>query len=210
MKLHRRRAFFIIITFLAVPMVSLASEPKVVSSNFRSAVSIHPFYRFVDGIRVDYQHAITRNNWIMAGTVLFYSQKTNPREVDFGYNKRLGGGLHLHHKFYPAEGFGITRVYISYGPVWQYNHLTFPEKVAGTNTNRFTIINRFGADILIGYDAFIGNQFFLEFFTGFGLRYSGFHSDATEPDLFNSGYVSPGYTGNLLLLGLKFGFAFNP
>lgn len=169
-------------------------------------ISVLPTYMLVNGLRVDYDFALTPNHRIQLGPVLFFMD----RQFDFndnimGINRQTGAGLHLYQRYYPGDGFGNTPVYIAYGGLWHYNHLTWNETIGINEFERYTTINRVGGDVIIGLHVMAANVLMLDFYTGLGLRHSTYKSDAQYPDFFRGTWFSPGFSGTLMILGVRIG-----
>jgi hypothetical protein len=184
------------------------SEPEV---KYKSVINILPAYLSVNGMRLDYDIALTRNHWIQAGPVLFLAEnKTGRYLAGDKYLQHFGAGLHLYHRYYPGQGFQNTPVYISYGGMWHYNHLEYNKESSGIESDRYSAIQKVGADVIIGFCWVAADRLLIDFYTGMGVRYSTLTTDAPEPSRFNDGYFAPGYSGNVLLLGVRIGFLMSP
>ena len=174
-----------------------------------SVVSIVPHFLAKNGLRFDWEYARDTNHWIQVSPVIFlndnpYGGSVLGRQMD----RQTGIGLHLYHKYYPGEGYGITRTYISYGLVWHFNHLQYNSKDVIGQSGNYTRINQYGADVLIGMVALTHSRLTVDVFTGLGIRFADFTSDSDTPELFNNGFGTLGFAGNTLLLGIKIGYFF--
>ncbi len=184
------------------------SEPEV---RYRGIINILPFYMAVNGLRLDYDISLNKNHWIQAGPVLFLAEndKNNYLAGD-RYSRHSGAGMHLYHRYYPGEGFGNIPVYISYGGMWHYNHLLYNEKLDGIEYERYSAFQKFGADVIIGLYGVAADRLLIDLYTGMGVRFTTMTSDAEEPSTFNNGFFGPGYSGNILILGIRIGFLMAP
>jgi hypothetical protein len=205
---------FFLIVFISVVGMSnacLANGAEEPETEYRGAINILPLYLIVNGLRMDYDVSINRNHWIQAGPVIFLSESDSYKFLGGDeYFRHTGAGLHLYHRYYPGEGFMKTPVYISYGGMWHYNYLQYNESRGSLEFERYSAINKFGADIIIGYYGVYAGRLMIDFYTGMGIRYSLLESDAEKPSKFDRGYATPGFSGNILIMGLRIGLLTAP
>jgi len=184
-------------------------EPE---KNYRGMISILPLYMTVNGLRLDLDYSLNRNHWIQAAPVFFLGDNSNDKTF-LSHNDFLqqrGGGLHLYHRYYPGDGFGYNNVYVSYGAMWHYNNLTYNETLSGRSFERYTAINKVGADLIMGLYFLAADWICMDFYTGMGIRYSSFQSDAVKTKKFNSSHMEPGFSGTIFIIGMRIGFTFAP
>jgi hypothetical protein len=203
------------IVFLWGLMVTVVSVPAIAqqetsSKKYRGIVAFQPLIFTINGLRLDYDLAITQNHWIQAGPVLFFNESQNENTGNYLWDSKFlkhnGAGLHLSHRYFPGQGFGQTPVYISYGLMYQHHNIQYLESTSSGDFRRFTAIDRAGVDITIGLVAIAGEILLVDLFTGLGIRVTQNTSDAEKPKLYNDGYIFPGYKGNILLIGMRIGF----
>ena len=117
----------------------------------------------------------------------------------------MGAGIHIYHRFYPGgKNFDRGNVYISYGPIYQHLYFTYMEENNNVESEKYTRLERLGADIIIGVTAPIFDPLFiLDFYAGMGFRYAFIESNATEPKKFNNRMGDYGHIGNTLILGFR-------
>jgi hypothetical protein len=182
------------------------------TTHYRAMVSILPLYLTVNALRLDLDYSINRNHWIQAAPIFFLSDNTNNNNLlaSHDFMQQRGAGLHLYHRYYPGEGFGYNNVYISYGAMWHYNNLTYNETISGRPVERFSAINKVGADLIMGLYFLAADWICLDFYTGMGLRYASFNSDAEKPLKFNDSHLEPGFSGTIFIIGMRIGFTFAP
>jgi hypothetical protein len=123
-----------------------------------------------------------------------------------------GVGLDINYKhfldarrsFYIAAGLSYTRFYIKYwGRAWEdyiedgLQYFTYKENYHNQQ------IERFGVNNFIGYQIPARSAFLFDVFGGYAVRYSV--ADENKPT-FNSDMFSYGYSGVVLLIGIRIGF----
>lgn len=194
-----------------IPRTGFSQEPQVNETtgnpSYNNIISILPLYLFINGMRVDYDYSINNRHWLQAGPLLFYSENATPDNIMLSdpFTRHLGTGLHLFHRYYPGNGYGHVPVYLSYGPMWQYHKLNYGEGEGINASEKYSIINRIGADVVFGYNI-IGQQLMnFDFYIGMGIRYSMQSSNATEPYKYNDTHSAPGFSGTVFTAGIRIG-----
>jgi hypothetical protein len=179
--------------------------PPAEEPGFRNMISFQPLYMIVNGLRIDYDRAINKNHWIQAAPVFFLNE--NQRNT-FGnnYKSQQGVGLHLYHRYYPGEGFGRSPFYISYGGMWHFNRMLYNESINNQLSERYTMLNRRGLDVIIGVQSTATHRFVIDIYTGMGIRMVSMKTDAQDPRHFDNAYIMPGYAGTIILGGIRIGF----
>lgn len=207
----RKVILVILIAACLLPVHIFAAEPALNSPEEKlkpsGIISFVPQYFFINGLRLDYDWAITSNHWIQMAPVFFY--KNSPSDGALAttrYNNQRGGGLHVYHRFYPAEGFAAKKIYLAYGPMYHYNKLQYGNRSETDRPERYTAIHKTGFDILLGFNTLLSDNMIFDLYVGLGMRHSFIHSDAANPEKFNNSYIDFGYSGNVLLMGLRIGF----
>jgi hypothetical protein len=185
----------------------MAHSQELPETEYRGVINLLPAYLFVNGLRVDYDFSINRNHWIQAGPTIYLSENKSERYLAGDeYLRHTGIGFNLNHRYYPGGGFRANNVYISYGGSMHYNHLEYDEEVGSLNSKRYSTIQKFGADVVMGFYSVTAERLLLDIYAGMGIRYSVLSSDADTPHEFNNGYYSPGFSGNILVMGIRIGF----
>ena len=130
------------------------------------------------------------------------------------YTKMIGGGLNVNYKrfidsesaFYYAAGLSYTHFNVKYiERVWKMfieDGLQFHKEALEF---RHQPINRIGANFFFGIQPKFNSPFVFDIFGGFTWRLSLSDSDKPPFDKYKYSY---GYTGSVLLLGVRFGFGF--
>jgi len=175
-------------------------QPPVV----KHMISLVPQYLLINGLRVDYDLRLDQNHWIQFAPT-FYLRNNELSHADFESDFRhlIGGGLHVYHRFYPGKGLFDQKVYISWGGVYQNYNITYDESFENTVMERYTRIRKFGGDVIIGINTRLFDPLRIDFYTGMGLRHSQFDSDAKKPEKFDDVYFGYGYSGTILIMGLR-------
>lgn len=189
--------------------VSYASTPNNEEPPTPRAIfAIQPLYLLSNGLRLDYDRKINKNHWIQISPILFFSHNTSEKQLSGDrYDKQQGAGLHLYHRFYPAKGFAQSQYYISYGPMWHFHDISYQEPNQPEAESLSTSIHKFGADVIIGYHSLSTDNIFIDLYTGLGFRFTDISTSSDNPRNFNQNYWGPGYSGNILILGMRIGFA---
>lgn len=185
----------------------MAQSQELPETEYKGAINLLPVYLFVNGLRVDYDFSINRNHWIQAGPTIYLSEHKSERYLAGDeYLRHTGIGLNLYHRYYPGDGFRTNNVYISYGGNWHYNHLQYNEEVGAREHERYSTLQKYGADVIMGFYSVAAERLLIDIYAGMGIRYSVLSSDADSPHEFNNGYFSPGFSGNILVMGIRIGF----
>lgn len=170
--------------------------------------TVQPMYTAISGMRLDVDITLHKNHSLQLSPILFYSNNFSGSDISGVYfDSQRGAGLHLYHRFYPGEGLGKSKFYISHGPMWHYNYINWEETIPGTNAERYNSIHRLGWDVMIGRYLISTDRLVLDIYTGMGLRHSILATDADNRNEMNYNYWSPGYSGAILLVGFRLGLA---
>lgn len=189
--------------------------------------SISPQYIFVNGMRFDVEYKL-KNSWLGVAPTIYYSNSgeffDGYYEYDYysnnyqpSYDTITGFGVELCHKFFLQKNETPQGFYFSYG--LNYNLFTMRyhtynwettledglEYINYTPTYKGHKINKFGANIIIGYEYELSTNLFLDLYTGVGMRFAIQEKDILNTEKFNSSSIDYGYSGPLLLLGFKLG-----
>jgi hypothetical protein len=202
--------YLTLIVFLITGNTVKASQPEraETSDSLPSImIAIQPMYAFISGLRVDVDLILNRNHSLQFSPVLFYSNNFSGSEISgVFYDSHRGAGFHINHRFYPGEGLGRSKFYVSHGPMWHYNYITWEETIPGTQAERYNSFHRLGWDVMIGSYLITADRILLDVYTGLGIRHSIMRTDAENIHAMNYNYWSPGYSGAILLFGFRLGF----
>lgn len=202
-------AISIIVFFLPAKILATGPPLNSAEGKFKPSgiISFVPQYFLINGLRLDYDLPVNANHWIQMAPVFFY--KNTPSDGALATtrnNSQRGAGLHVYHRYYPADGFGATKVYLAYGPMYHYNHLQYEERSPAARPERYTAIHKAGLDVILGFNTVWSENMTVDFYFGMGMRHSFISSDADHPKKFNDSYIDFGYSGNVLLIGFRVGF----
>lgn len=184
-------------------------------------LSIVPQYVFQNGFRVDYEFTLQKNwkSWLQVSPELFISTDGN-NMTDNNYNSMRGVGLEVHHKYFmkePNERYGF---YFAYGGGVQlfgiksnqnvdYTYLeNGAEYISYRNEEVNTTINRVLLNFLVGKQIVRYKPFIVDYYLGIGFRYS-MDKNLELMETYNESWFDNGYSGSLLVAGVKFGFNFS-
>lgn len=183
-------------------------------------LSIVPQYVFQDGFRVDYEFTLRNNrkSWLQFSPELFIS--TDGDNMTSNDNNSMRGiGLEVHHKYFmkePNERYGY---YFAYGGGLQFfgikndQYVEYSYSEYGTNYISFrteevnTAINRVLLNFVIGKQIVRSKPFIIDYYLGVGFRYS-MDKNLELMKSYNQTWFDNGYSGSLLVAGLKLGFNF--
>ena len=202
----------LILTFALIGGISTkANQPSLTNpTDSLPAIifAVQPMYAAISGMRLDMDITFTKNHSLQLSPILFYSNNFSGSDISGVYfDRKRGAGFHLYHRFYPGEGFGKSKFYISHGPMWHFNHINWEETIPGAKAERFNSIHKLGWDVMIGRFFISSDRLILDIYTGMGLRHAILKTDADNRNEMNYNYWSPGYSGAILLLGFRLGFA---
>lgn len=183
-------------------------------------LSIVPQYVFQNGFRVDYEFTLrdNRKSWLQFSPELFMSTDGN-NMTSADYNSMRGIGLEVHHKYFmkePDERFGF---YFAYGGGLQFfgikndQNVEFIYSEYDTNYISYrteevnTTINRVLLNFVVGKQVVRYKPFVVDYYLGIGFRYS-MDKNLELLETYNQTWFDTGYSGSLLVAGLKLGFNF--
>lgn len=210
--------FFILLSILASTMVFSQDEKPFQREKIMSIV---PQYVFQNGFRVDYEFTLgdNRKSWLQFSPELYISTDGN-NMTSANYNNMKGIGLEVHHKYFmkePDERYGF---YFAYGGGLQFFGIKNDQNVQYTyseyDTNYIsyktesvnTAINRVLLNFVVGKQVRRYDPFVVDYYLGIGFRYS-MDKNMELMERYNQTWFDYGYSGSLLVAGLKFGFNFS-
>lgn len=208
----------ILLLSILTSIVTFAQEE--LSFKREKILSIVPQYVFQDGFRVDYEFTLqdNRKSWLQFSPELFISTDGN-NMTSTDYNSMRGIGLEVHHKYFmkePNERYGF---YFAYGGGLQVfgikndQYVEYSYSEYGTNYISYrteevnTTINRVLLNFVIGKQIVRSKPFILDYYLGVGFRYS-MDKNLELMKSYNQTWFDNGYSGSLLVAGLKLGFNF--
>lgn len=176
--------------------------------------SFVPQYLINHGIRIDYERQISPRSLIQFCPQFYLGEKKSNRTDDPYYsesssnddfNNISGFGLNIYHKVFANQNFLKRGIYFSYGISYSYFDIDYYEEYLGETISTSAYINKYGADLLLGYQFFFRNKLSLDIYTGVGTRISTMTGTGTDKDRFSSTYFGYNYDGNLLHGGVRIG-----
>lgn len=192
----------------AVTLCNQQASAQVDTIN-NEVIAFHPFHLIQNGIRVDYDRNICRNHWIQIGPQFYVAERSNDNYYG-DFKNLMGVGISAFHRIYLGKTQQPLGVYFSYGLTYNYFNLQYNDLPNNSITPKIaeTTINKFGADIVIGYQTAVFDKLILDFYAGLGGRYSEKTYTGTQHRSFNEQMGDYGFTGNVIVLGIRLGFGF--
>jgi len=184
-------------------------------------LSIVPQYVFQNGFRIDYEFTLQDNpqSWLQFSPELFISTDGN-NMTNSNYKSMRGVGLEVHHKYFmkePNERYGF---YFAYGgglqvfgikndQSVQYTYSEYDTNYISYRTEEVnTTINRVLLNFIVGKQITRHKPFIVDYYLGVGFRYS-MDKNLELMEMYNQSWFDNGYSGSLLVAGLKLGFNFS-
>jgi hypothetical protein len=196
----RQRIFFLFFSLIISQFV------KAQDSNINEVIAFHPFHLINNGIRIDYDRKLSDKQWLQISPQFYAAERTDNNDFR-DYNELLGVGVSLFHRIYLSNqtSFGT---YFSYGFTYSHFNLKYDEDNSGPVNTAETTIDKFGGDIVIGYQSVAFEKLVIDVYAGLGSRYSDRTYIGTIHRNFNKLMYDYGYTGNVLVAGIRIGFGF--
>jgi hypothetical protein len=182
-----------------------------------------PQYLIMNGLRFDFDFRISdvKDRWLIAGTHFYFKERSPLDNSQFSYSdnnmtRLLGGALDLQLRNYIDAGKDPEGPYISFGgglaffDITYYKYHWFEYSENGMQFYDYRLgdfrrnISQFKVCAQIGYQV-VTNDIVMDFFTGFGLKYSSFDKQRGDPRNLTYYYWSYGYSGTYMTLGLRLG-----
>lgn len=209
------RKLLLLTTLMGILFANISQAQKDTVKLDGMIYSFVPQYLINKGIRIDVEKQITPRSFIQFCPQFYLGEQKDFNSTDIYYgdanyndddfNKVTGGGLNIYHKIFANTDFTRNGVYFSYGLSFSYFEIDYYEEYLGSTINANGKIQKYGGDLLIGYQFFFGSKLSLDLYTGAGTRFSTMDTNGENRDRFNSNYFSYKYQGNLLHVGLRIG-----
>ena len=209
------RKILLLTTLLGILFADISYAQKDTVKLDGMIYSFVPQYLINKGIRIDVEKQITPRSFIQFCPQFYLGEQKDFNSADIYYddvnyndddfNKVTGGGLNIYHKIFANTDFTRNGVYFSYGLSFSYFEIDYYEEYLGSTINANGKIQKYGGDLLIGYQFFFGSKLSLDLYTGAGMRLSTMDTNGENRDRFNSNYFGYNYQGNLLHVGLRIG-----
>jgi hypothetical protein len=217
-----------IITILAIftSTILLNAQQTKDSSNF--LIFGVPQYLLTNGLRIDFDiHKKNSQNWYVISPY-YYSDcsSVDPMNLSgsddeydvYNYDKMVGGGIGLSKKIFVSEKSFNEGFYLLFGANFKYfdidgNSYTWVEFVGDDGLTyqemadlKYDLyIHSIGADAVLGFQFQVIPSLYLDFFMGFGIKYSQHYSPQNVTVKYNRGYYDYGYTGTQFIGGFRIG-----
>ncbi len=196
----------IILLSATLKMFSMNIEAQ--DSTYNDVLTFHPLHFINNGIRIDYDRKIYNNHWIQIGPQFYVSETTQYEDLR-EFKELRGAGVSVFHRIYVGKDKPFSGTYFSYG--FTYNHFALKyeeDDPTDEQAQGETNINKFGGDIIIGYQLQIVEKLIIDFYAGLGGRYSSRTFKGNSHKKFNDFMYDYGYTGNVVITGVRIGFSF--
>ncbi len=210
-------------------IVSVVEKPITESKEssvdvLQNYIYFSPLYLIVEGTRLDFEHRFQDNSSAINLGLTFYVGDMNSDLFPeaWGDEEYTGIKADFLHKIYleeelPIRGKLTPQAYISHGPFYQYSNIKYPgqewQEVNSNGLDVLTVvdvdkninINRFGYTAVLGLQVVTESRLTVDVYTGLSIRKAW----ATDNERsYDETWLSPGHTGNVLLVGFKIGAAF--
>lgn len=218
--------------FIYTSITSLAQD-TIFQAQKNIIASISPQYVFKNGMRFDIEYNLkNKKQWIGISPQIYYSNNggyfDNFFNYDYSYNEYndlnsngfdtlTGFGLEFYHKIFLLDRNKAAGFYFNYGVKFNYFDLKYStysweteiidnlEYIEYLPTTQSHIINKLGFNLIIGRQFELSDYLYIDLYTGVGMRYSAHSKDVNVIKSFDNSIVDFGYSGSLLLLGVKIG-----
>ncbi len=174
----------------------------------KSVVAFSPQHLFFKGIRIYYDTRISQKHWLQFSPEIYMAVNAKNSFSNASYRDLYGIGIAVHDRNYINKINHPGGLYLSYGISYNYFKLTYDIESTDSYTQEHTTIQKVGGDVLIGYQFVLFSKLILDAYTGLGLNYSMREYSGIEKRSFNSDMADYGYTGSLLLAGIRLGLTF--
>ena len=186
--------------------VIVSQEIPAIKTNM---VTFVPEYMINHGVRIDYEFSVSPKNWIVLCPQLYLNDKTssdpnNPSK----YNELYGAGFFAYYKKYLEKDKTDRGLYLSYGVTYNYYYISASANDNGSILDGNTTINKVAAEMQIGYHYRFKDFVVFDFYTGLCEQHSFKTYGGNVRNNYNNSFIDFGYSGSMMLLGMKFGFCY--
>jgi hypothetical protein len=192
------------------------------SKDYKILIMGVPQYLLLNGIRLDFDVNLNhKNKWLVFAPQLYNAK--GPVLVDIGdryydIEQVQGLGLELNYKRFFSKRYNAQGIYLATGVVYNYFDIRSDgiiwSEVAGTNimeSQRGKVdsqIHKMGAQTMLGFQSAVFEDFFIDFYVGFGLRYSIRNEEDMKIAHLSTFSGDYGYSGTNFIGGVRFGIGF--
>ncbi len=200
-----KKLFFLaIVFFLFIPSMAFSQK----NDSLRNlTVSFQPMYIHNSGLRLDFEYRFkSPNQWIHFCPQFYHipeNQTGFPVIGDYDFDNILGFGFNAAYRKYLRDTYKPAGEYIQTS--FLYNHFIteYPDDYYVDITKQN--INKIGINFEMGYQLISNNYILFDFYGGLGYRQSWYNSDGEEIHYISDVSWSFGYSGVMLVLGVRIG-----
>jgi len=198
-----RKFVIILIAIFFTPQLRSQESPDNLA-----VLSLVPQYLIIKGIRLDLDKQMTAKQFLQFCPQFYYRTGRGDENSNTfrDYDDLIGGGLIIYHKIFASENIMENGLYLSYGLSYNYFNLQRSQWVANESVRVTGHVNKVGGDLLIGYQYISTTHLSVDFYLGYGIRYSILNSDEGDDNDYNFLPWDYNYSGNFLQLGIRIGF----
>ena len=145
----------------------------------------------------------------------YYYSETYPKNIAL-----TGGGLKVQVRHFFGDFNHNTGLYAGAGLHYKYSHVSYNKEdwvdytEDGFNYIRYgdqrfeNTFNQGGLDVIFGYQMYLLDNIYGDFFAGWGFRLSDYKNTLNEDHYWGETIFDLGYSGYIPLMGLRFGVFF--
>lgn len=176
------------------------------------AVTLHPFYATVNGMRVDFDYRLGKNHFIVFGPQMYLKSES------YEYGEDVAGfGINLYYKHLINDNGGFSGAYVQLGGALQsytietelssyvpYDYEGLDAIVEGPKEYKETVLKA-GPDFIFGWQFVPIKKVLLDLYVGTGLRYSSTDADDTFVEYYSDTMMGYTFKGVVPLAGFRAG-----
>lgn len=203
------KKYFLLIAFC----FSLLQLQAQRDSSYSRIISIVPQYVFVNGLRFDYDSKVSEKAWLQFSFEGFANERTEVMAAwcdEYNYDM-AGLGLGFHYRYYLLTNSQRVNTYIAPGITGNFFKTNNVLANSDPEESSSTTIWRSELNLIVGQQYSIADKLTFDLFAGLGYRRSFNHysnESARRNFAFNDDMFSYGFTGNVMILGFRFGYKF--
>lgn len=193
-------------TILYFLIIVTASAQEII---YKNSLSFVPATLINSGLRLDYERAFgvdNLNSWVLAPQI-YYKDMQLSDGYDFrgiSAGRLRGAGLQFDYKRVLSIDQYDAQFYYQSGISWQFAKLFNDEG----ELKESIALNKLGAQFIVGYRISANQRLLFDMFTGLGFRYTFDKADNNTINTFGDYSWNFGYSGPLIVLGIKMGVVF--
>jgi len=201
------KKIFLIITII----ISINQYIKSQDKNSSFLVMGVPQYLITNGLRIDFDLKTQKpKKWVVLSPIIYLNQNSDNYMFD---ENIYGGGLEITFKQFLSKEDNGKGVYVAYGLRYVYNNIEKEgeywierNKLYYEETGKYTTqIHKSGLNCFLGTQFDITKNLLADVYIGFGFRYSLLDYSKGEGSRFSSSWIDYGYSGILLVSGIRIG-----